>query len=108
METVGGNALAPGLTLAPGVCRVMAEEGITHAELSEMLSHAALYRLDGFNRRYYHWLFRLSGRLVEAMATVDVVEVGRGKESKMREDCESCEGEGCKQCGWRGWILRLV
>jgi hypothetical protein len=106
--TAVAQAQSSVFTLDPRVCRVMAAEGITQAELSEMLNRAALYRSDGFNRRYYHWVFKVTGRTVEAMATVEVVEVGRGRDSKMREDCESCEGQGCKKCGWRGWILRRV
>lgn len=91
------------------VKRVMSVEGISPDELNLMLNRAAITSLRGFNRRYFHWVFKVHEDTVESMQSADMVEVGRGKgKEHMSELCESCNGEGCKECGWVGSILRRI
>ena len=87
------------------VIQVMASEGITSLELHSMLIRAAITSVRGFNRRFHQWLFSLNNSTVEDMQCVDMVQTGHGSE-RMQEDCESCSGAGCKECGWVGQILR--
>lgn len=92
------------------VQRVMEAEKISAAELSHMVKRAAISRdssNEGFNKRYFHWLFRIKGDLLEDMRYVNLVEVGHG-ESSVFEEHEPCEGDGCRACGWIGEIIRRV
>jgi hypothetical protein len=73
-----------------------------------MLRSAAIYtREEGCNRRYHHWLFKTKGEEVVDMRTLWTQEVGRGKDRVMEEH-EGCEGQGCKECGWSGQVIRYV
>jgi hypothetical protein len=42
-----------------------------------------------------------------AMQHADMVEVGDG-ETRMLEDHEACDGQGCRGCGWIGQVGRWV
>jgi hypothetical protein len=53
-------------------------ETISESELAEMLENAAITRLRGFNRRYFHWLFKIEGDTLVEMQHKDMVEVGKG------------------------------
>jgi hypothetical protein len=72
-----------------------------------MLKLAAITSLRGFNRRYFHWLFKLQGDALVDMQHVQMSEVGRG-DTCMLEDHEECKGQGCSMCGWIGRIGRRV
>lgn len=95
------------MTYSPQVQRVMDAEGITPGKLEEMLHSAAITSLDGFNMRYFNWLFRVAGEEVQAMESVDRGTLGAG-DTVMYEMHEACDGQGCKACGWSGEIGRRV
>lgn len=97
-----------GYHLAPKVARLLRVEGIKEIELREMLSRAAITSLQGFNRRYHSWVFKLTGKMIEDMAGADPVKTGKGRDTQMREDCEHCRAQGCRECAWYGWILRRI
>ena len=95
------------MQLSEKVLRVMQAEGITAAELAQMLNEVAFTSIRGCNRRYFQWLFRVQGDVLLDMQRVDLVEVGHGT-NRMTEDHDACRGEGCRDCGWSGSISRAV
>lgn len=95
------------MKISPKIEKILAEEKIVPEELSFMLNHSAITSLGGFNRRYYHWLFKIVGKSLEDMRYAKLVEVGHGRD-KQEEEHESCLGEGCKKCGWAGHIVRRI
>jgi hypothetical protein len=95
------------MTFSEQVLRVLRFERISEEELAKMLEKAAITRIRGFNRRYFHWLFKIQGDTLVEMQRVDIVEVGKGK-TRMLEDHESCAGKGCRGCGWVGQIGRWI
>jgi hypothetical protein len=80
----------------------MDAEKITLSEVKEMVEKAAITRLRGFNRRYHHWLFLVKDTELVRMEMADKVEPGNVDQSA--DDCEFCEGEGCRKCGWSGEV----
>jgi hypothetical protein len=48
-----------------------------------MVDEAAITRLRGFNRRYFHWLFKIQRDSVEEMQHVDLLKVGHGETMMM-------------------------
>jgi len=93
------------MELSKKVLGVLSEEGISAEELGLMVDRAAITSLRGCNRRYFHWLFRLSGDKLEDMQLAQLVELGDGEES-MNEPHENCGGGGCRECGWTGLVVR--
>lgn len=89
------------------VRRVMEAEGVSEKELFYMLSKATITRDLGYNRRYHHWLFKVSSDEVEYMSKDSFVTVGSGSAIAF-ETCQKCEGIGCPLCNWHGIIHRLV
>lgn len=96
------------MEISKKVIRVMQGEHISPAELEQMVRQAAIASAKGgFNRRFGHWLFRMSpdGNQLHDMQWDQMVHVGRGH-STMIEDHDPCDGEGCHGCGWIGKISR--
>jgi hypothetical protein len=90
------------------VLRVLHGESITPKELADMIRLSARSSLRaGFNRRYFHWLFKIQGDRLEDMQYADIVTVGTGT-TQMSEDHEPCDGAGCRACGWTGQIIRRI
>lgn len=90
---------------SPAVILAATAEGIALPELDYMVEHAALSSLPGGNRRYHDWLFFVDNGVVETMKTAAPVTVGHGAQH-MTEDCDECQGSGCKACGHWGTITR--
>lgn len=70
------------MEISPGVLRVLRFEGISEAELARMLSDAVpltKHPIRGFNRRYFHWLFKVVGERLEGDA------VRRNNRSRARQ-----------------------
>jgi hypothetical protein len=89
------------------VKRVLAGENISQNELETMIRSAAKFSKEGCNRRYHHWLFNVQGDEVVDMRTSWMKQVGRGKD-RVIEEHDTCQGQGCKMCGWSGQVIRLV
>ena len=95
------------MRISTNVQRVLRGENISDDELAMMLKNAAITSLRGFNRRYFHWLFKIKGDTLVEMQYADVREIGKGQ-TRMMEDHESCAGKGCHACGWVGQVGRWV
>lgn len=95
------------MRISDKVQRVLAGEHISAEELAYMVAESAVTRLRHCNRRYFNWLFLLEGTSLVDMQHVFVVEIGRGS-NRMTEEHESCEGQGCRACGWVGSVSRAV
>jgi hypothetical protein len=96
------------MKFADKVQRVMKAESILPSELESMVASAVIAsNMQGFNRRYHHWLFQVNNNVVADMAQAEMVSVGNGS-SRMQEDCEVCEGKGCVLCAWRGQVFRMI
>lgn len=89
------------------VLRVLQTENIPAEELYRMLNEAAFTSLRGCNLRYFHWLFVMRDNILSDMQRADLVEVGRGS-SRMQEEHDACDGEGCRACGWAGVVSRAI
>lgn len=89
------------------VLRVLKTEAISADELKHMLDKAAFTSIRGCNRRFFQWLFLVKDNVIHDMQRLDLVEVGRG-ENRMLEEHESCNGEGCRSCGWAGHVSRAI
>lgn len=95
------------MQISSKVLRVLQAEKISADELYQMLDSVAFTSIRGCNRRYFQWLFRVTGNVLSDMQRVDVVEIGRGRD-RMLEEHEPCDGEGCRMCGWVGSVSRAV
>ena len=95
------------MQLSDKVQRVAREENISLDELVYMVKHSAVCRQEGFNRRYYHWSLNVQGNSLVDMRYFERIEVGEGNTSVFEEHGE-CAGEGCRECGWAGEIIRYV
>ena len=95
------------MELSDQVLRVLSFERISEGELAEMLRKAAITRRRGFNRRYFHWIFKTEGDVLVAMQRLEVIGIGKG-DTRMLEDHDACEGQGCHECGWIGQVGRWV
>lgn len=95
------------MKLSEQVQRVLEAEGITEAEFAEMMRRAAITSRGDCNRRFHDWVFSFdkARNCVNTMRKFNLTEVGDGK-MRIEEECEHCEGEGCKQCGWAGKVTR--
>jgi hypothetical protein len=98
------TTLACGLMIAPQVERVMKSEGISLAELSEMVNKAAITTHHRGNRRFHSWVFDVHQGQVWKMSHVDEVRVRKAGTLDLTvfEEHEACEGDGCKECGYAG------
>lgn len=91
------------------VRRVLVGENIGDAEFRHMVENAALHSINGFNRRFHHWVFLIFGEKVECMETLHQVALGTPSgHGHMDEEHEQCRGEGCKSCGWKGVVTRYL
>ena len=95
------------MELSDQVLRVLSFERISEGKLAEMLKKAAITRLRGFNRRYFHWIFKTECDVLVAMQHVEIIEIGNG-DTRMLEEHDACDGAGCHGCGWVGQIGRWV
>lgn len=95
------------MQLSDKVLTVIAAEHISPEELHYMVSHSAVTRIRTCNRRYFLWVFRLVGDVLQDMQYADVVGLGRGGD-RMLESHEGCQGAGCRACGWIGQVARSV
>ena len=60
------------------VLRVLQAEKISADELYQMLDEVAFTSIRGCNRRYFQWLFKIDGNMLQDMQRLDLVEIGRG------------------------------
>jgi hypothetical protein len=93
--------------LSERVLHIIYDEEISARELARMLRLSAVTRRRGFTRRYYRWIFKINGDVLEDMQYADIVEVGKGL-TRMMEEHETCCGQGCHECGWVGEIFRWI
>lgn len=89
------------------VLRVLQAEKISPDELFHMLDAVAFTSIRGCNRRYFQWLFLVKNDVLLDMQRMEMTEIGRG-ENRMLEEHESCNGQGCRDCGWVGSVSRAV
>jgi len=89
------------------VLRILTAEGISVEELAYMVEHAAITSIDGCNRRYHQWAFRVEGAVLLDMRYAQLMSVGRGH-AWQTEEHEPCLGDGCRECGWVGEVLRGI
>lgn len=94
------------LKLSAQVQRVAEEIGIPLPDIEEMVKHSAICSHERGNRRWHGWLFHIEGNEVVTMGYLKPVRIQRGGTSglTMLEECPTCEGAGCKLCGWVGLI----
>lgn len=89
--------------ISDAVLDVLEDKGITHQQLDEMVSKAAITSLLGANRRYHQWFFVVgAGKnpMVEKMFYVP-----RNHESvKSWKIHSDCFGWGCQECNWFGAV----
>jgi hypothetical protein len=98
------------LEICSRVLRVLRHERISNEELRMMLDRAVPLTnrpIRGFNRRYFHWLFKVDGEQILDMQRAEMVEFGHG-DTRMIEEHENCRGQGCRACGWIGEIARRI
>jgi hypothetical protein len=95
------------MQISAKVLRVLEAEKISADELYRMLDDVAFTSIRGCNRRYFQWLFVVKDNRLEDMQQLDLVEIGRGS-TRMLEEHDDCEGEGCKACGWAGQVSRAI
>jgi hypothetical protein len=95
------------LKFSKQVERVIEDEHISVEELAEMIRRSAITSRSEGNRRFHDWVFCFDKErnCVNTMRKFTLSEVGQGS-MKIEEECENCEGEGCKQCGWAGKVVR--
>jgi hypothetical protein len=96
------------LVLDPRVQSIAEAEGILPSELQEMVVRAAINRqYEGFNRRFQHWLLKIEDNHVLGMRHLEMMRLGFDRGCGVEEEeCELCDGQGCKDCGWIGQIER--
>lgn len=96
--------LACGLNISPQVERVIKNEHISLAELSEMVNKAAITTHHRGNRRFHSWVFDIKANTVWRMSLVDDVFVRRAGTLNLTvyEECSECDGDSCKACGYAG------
>jgi hypothetical protein len=92
------------------VQRILREESITQTELGQIVARSAMHTLsEGFNRMYHHWLLYVVKGEVRDMQRTDITEVGVERGCGFQySDHEDCEGQGCKECGWRGELKQFL
>lgn len=95
------------MKLSDKVLRVLKGERIPVPKFLSMVRQAALFNKEGFNRRFFDWLLLVDGDSVLDMRKINLMEIGKGN-SKCSEEHDSCEGKGCKSCGWSGQIIRWI
>lgn len=99
------------MKISDKVLKVLVAEKISPDELYYMLTKAAFTSVRGCNLRYFQWGFTRSGDVLLDMQRMEMVEVGGGVGKglhRMEEEHEVCNGEGCRECGWVGSVLRVV
>lgn len=89
--------------------RVAEAEGYSLADVEFMVQRSAITSHERGNRRYRDWLFNVEDDEVFSMTKFNMTtDVREGSTSlTMYEDCPSCVGKGCKDCGWVGTILAI-
>jgi hypothetical protein len=96
--------------MSVNIKQVQSEEGISDEELNEMVRAAAPVTHENGNRRFHHWLFKVEGDILISMCRWDMVHRDLSHQRKgsdeflVTEECALCDGDGCKQCGWVGFI----
>lgn len=96
------------VTLSKEVQRVAEAEGMELSTVRKMVERSAVYRDPRGNRRFYDWLFQVENGEVQRMCYLTKRTIEQPKDAtKLPEECLTCEGEGCKECGWNG-SLRVI
>lgn len=92
------------------VRRVAEGEDLTLTEIERMVRLAARCTHERGNRRFHDWVFAVQDAgqrtVVERMVRHTLTDYASGA-AFVLEDCESCEGQGCHDCGWAGVVKRL-
>lgn len=94
------------MNLSPDVQRIVAEEQINPVELETMVRDSTPYTHEWANRRWLHWMFKYnrSTETIERMAHIPSIR--HTKQGGLWEECEECDGVGCRSCGWVGEVWR--
>jgi hypothetical protein len=98
------------MNVSEKVKTVCVVEGISEAELRTMVQLSSPLRGDDrANHRFHTWAFFIDKdtQQVTNMCRFGHTSVGHGRSPQL-EECEHCQGEGCKDCGWRGEVVRLI
>jgi hypothetical protein len=96
------------MNYSPKVKRVMEAENIGSEEMEGMIDRSCITSVQGFNRRFCHWLFLVNGtQIVNMQVDRKPLNVGIGAYSHV-DDHLDCKGDGCSKCGWSGKVLRWV
>jgi hypothetical protein len=97
------------MNIGPRVLEVMQHYGISKDELEQMVQRAAITSQEGGNRKFHTWIFNVHDGAVVSMRPVEKTVVGKDKGNGVQhEDCDKCDGFGCKDCGWWGHIIRYI
>lgn len=97
--------------LSPQVEQKLKDEGLTVAQLEEIIRKSAIIKHVAGNRRYFDWLLRIEDDKVLSFrfigtAEAEMTDYASGLEYQI-EECEDCDGDGCTECGWLGKVKRL-
>lgn len=87
-------------------------QGITLSRLLEMVEASARVTHPKGNRRHHNWVFQVENNVVKSMSPLPFGEIsstiqrvapkpGPG-EFLTYDECEDCEGAGCKKCDFKG------
>ena len=96
----------------PSVMAFAKRKGLDIHQLQNMVQKSALVTHENGNRRYHEWVFLVEGQLVKWMSPLapskekDTINrphptPGPG-EFLVWEDCDECNGQGCKFCDFEG------
>jgi hypothetical protein len=90
------------LKFSPKVQRVMQGENISADEMLKMVSRSCVTSLQGFNRRFCHWLLLVQDNEVFDMRVNKKIPTFGFGTVRQEDDHLECLGQGCKKCGWSG------
>lgn len=91
----------------PEVLKYCIRHGITADQLFGMVDQAARFSQGRCNRRYHDWLFELKGNCVVYITPFlekRPVPTPGPNEFLVYEECEQCEGKGCRLCNGVGEV----
>jgi hypothetical protein len=97
--------------LSPQVEQKMLDEKLSLADVEEIVAKSAIIKHVAGNRRYFDWLLRIKDNKVLSLRRIgsavdEMTDYASGLAYQI-EECEDCDGDGCKYCGWIGQVKRL-
>lgn len=85
-------------------------EDLTLSEIERWVRMAARCTHPIGNRRYHDWVFDVEERgkdtHVERMCKYELTDYASGAQFEL-EECEDCDGAGCRDCGYAGVVKHL-